>query len=151
MSIAESTVPISDSTIISSSDLALNIEVPPPPPISLSDILNDTQVLQRKEVADKAILESIGQISYEELRKKLVEWALRGFPNVYPINEVAVSAPPVCSDGEVRTLQDYILYCSGKTLQQHIEVLQQRVADITVSFSYTGFSIQIVVSKDESS
>lgn len=124
---------------------------PPPPPISLTDILNDTQVLQQKEVADKATLESIGQMSYDELRKKLVEWAVRRFPNAYPINEIAVSAPNVCSDGVARPLQEYILYCSGKTLQQHIEVLQQRVDGIIVSFSYTGFSIQIVVSKAESS
>jgi len=58
-----------------------------------------------------------------------------------------MTAPPVCSDGVVRTLVDYIPFCSGKTIQGHIAVLQQRLPDIAVSFAYSGTAILIVVSR----
>jgi hypothetical protein len=46
-----------------------------------------------------------------------------------------------------RNLADYITFCSGKSIQEHVAVLQGMLPDIAVAFCYTGASIQIVVSR----
>ncbi len=120
---------------------------PPPAPISLADILNDIQVIQQKEAADKAALDSIGNSTAESLRPKLIAWALAGFPNAYTLLEVSVTPPAQCSDGVTRNLTDYITFCSGKTIQEHVALLQTKLADMTVSFANVGYAIAIVVSK----
>ena len=120
---------------------------PAPAPISLADIVNAVEVLRQKEAADKAALDSIGNASFESLRSKLVAWASQGFPNAYPLMEVAVTPPEQCSDGVVRTLTDYIVFCSGKTISEHVALLQAKLTDMTVSFANMGPAIAIVVSK----
>lgn len=119
----------------------------PPPVITLNDILNATEVITQKETADAAALNSIGSISFDTLKASLIRWAAAGFPNAYTIHDVAVSPPGTCSDGVTRSLSDYIPYVSGKTIQEHIAVLQERVLDFDVSFAYNGSSVLIVVSK----
>ena len=123
-------------------------EVPlPPPKITVADILASQEVLVQTEATHKALVDGISQMDITSLRNKLIVWGTLGFPNVYVIHDVALSPPPRCSDGVSRDLANYITFCSGKTLQEHIALLQELVADIDVSFSYTGTSIQIVVSK----
>lgn len=119
----------------------------PLPTISIQDILGSVEVVQNQESNDKSKLEAIGVISFETLRASLLQWATRGFPNAYTIHEVPMTAPSVCSDGVVRNLPDYIVFCSGKTINEHVDVLQQRLVDITVSFAYSGSAILIVVSR----
>jgi hypothetical protein len=119
----------------------------PPPTITIQDIMNAVEVSQTREEQDKTKLEAIGTISFETLRSSLLTWATRGFPNAYTIYEVALSAPSVCSDGTSRALPEYIEFCSGKTIADHVAVLQARLPDITVSFAYSGHSILIVVSR----
>ena len=125
------------------------VEPTPPPPIRLEDILSSVELLQSKEIADKSLLESIATISYDALKPRLIQWAVSGFRNAYTIHEIPMTAPPLCSDGQTRSLQDYIEFISGKTIQAHVAELQTRLADIVVSFAYTGASIAIVVSKSD--
>jgi hypothetical protein len=122
-------------------------EPAPLPTISLQDILNSVELAQAREAADKTKLEAIGTISFDSLRSSLLQWATRGFPNAYVIHEVPMVAPAVCSDGVTRSLTDYIQFCSGKTIAEHVDVLHQRTPDIEVSFAYTGTTILIVVSR----
>ena len=121
---------------------------PPPPPISLEDILNATEVLRQKEAVDKAAIETIGALTFESLRAKLIQWGVAGFPNSYPILTIPISTPPVCSDGVQRTLGDYIEFCSGKSIQDHIQGLQDKMTGIAVAFSKVGESVVIVVTKE---
>ena len=116
-------------------------------PISLADILSAIEVVQQKEATDKSLLEGIGSVSTESLRPLLIQWALRGFPSVFPIMEVVVVPPPQCSDGVTRGLTSYITFCSGKTMHEHVDILQQKLAGISVSFANMGSHIAIVVSK----
>lgn len=120
---------------------------PPPPPITIDDLLNSIEVLHEKEASDKILLESIGNISQEVLKTKLVTWAVAGFPSAYEIHSVAINIPTSCSDGVNRNLTDYILFCSGKTIQGHVDLLQQKVENISISFANMGTYISIVVSK----
>jgi hypothetical protein len=120
---------------------------PPPAPITIADILSSVEVLQQKEAADKTVLDAIGTASVESLRSKLVAWALAGFPNAYTLMEVTVNPPPQCSDGVVRDLTSYIMFCSGKTIQDHVALLQEKLVDMTVSFANVGYAIAVVVSR----
>lgn len=123
-------------------------EPTPPAPLSIADILASSELLEQKETADKATLDSIGMLTLDELRSRLVVWGRIGFPNAHGIHSVTITPPSVCSDGTTRSLDDYILFCSGKTLTEHVAVLQAKVAsDIQVGFANLGGSIAIVVTK----
>jgi hypothetical protein len=119
----------------------------PPPVISMTDILSSVELLTQKEATDKSTLESIGAIPFDDLKSKLLTWGTLGFPNIYEIYRVAITPPTVCSDGVSRSLGDYIEFCSGKPIQDHVAVLQQRVQDMTISFTNMGTYIGIVVTK----
>ncbi len=118
-----------------------------PPSIRLDDILSSMQFIQHKEAEDRVSLNCIGTLPYEYLKSALIQWATSGFPNAYPIYELRIEVPSTCSDGQTRSLQDYIQFVSGKTIYEHVATLQARFPDIVVSFSYTGVSIVIVVTK----
>lgn len=119
----------------------------PPPVITMNDILSSVEVVTQKEEVDKAALESIGTMGFEELKTKLLTWGTLGFPNVYEIKRLVITPPTVCSDGVTRDLSSYIEFCSGKPIQDHVAVLQQRVQDMTISFTNMGTYIGIVVTK----
>jgi hypothetical protein len=120
---------------------------PAPAPITIDDLLNSVEVLQQKEAADKIALEGIGNISHDTLKTKLLSWATAGFPNVYEIHRVSISPPNQCSDGVTRNLSDYIVFCSGKTISEHVDILAAKVTGMTISFANMGNFIAIVVSK----
>lgn len=120
--------------------------LPPPPPITLADILAATELIRAKEQVDKASLDAIGAQSFESLRATLIQWGVLGFPNAFPILSVAVTSPSVCSDGVTRNLADYIVFCSGKSIQEHVSELQTKLQDIVVSYANFGDHIAIVVS-----
>lgn len=103
----------------------------------------------QKEAADKAALESIGAMTMAELRSRLLVWGRIGFPNAHVISSISIVVPSVCSDGVAgRPLGDYIVFCSGKTLSEHIEVLQAKVTpDIQFGFADFGGTLAIVVTR----
>lgn len=118
-----------------------------PPMISLNDIVNAVEIVQLKEAADKSALESISSLSFDGLRASLIQWATTGYTNAYVIHSVPITPPNVCSDGVSRNLSEYIQFCSGKTINEHVQLLQDRMTDIIVSFANSGNMIIIVVSK----
>ena len=120
---------------------------PPPQPITINDLLNSVQIIQQKELEDKLTLESIGNMSHDTLKSKLLSWATAGFPNVYEIYRVTIVPPTQCSDGVVRNLAEYIQFCSGKTMNEHVDVLSTKVTGMVISFANMGTYIAIVVSK----
>ncbi len=120
---------------------------PPPAPITIDDLINAAEVVAKKEADDKLALEAIGNISHEELKTKLLLWASSGFPNVYEIHRVVITPPSLCSDGVSRELSEYIVFCSGKTISEHVALLQAKVQGMVISFANMGVYISIVVSK----
>jgi hypothetical protein len=136
---------------ISVSDLPVPEPVPvepvPEAPVAIEDLLNDVFVIQQKEASDKSILEGINGLTAGTLRSMLVSWAAQGFPNAYPLLDLTIQPPSKCSDGVTRSLADYITFVSGKSLGEHVAVLQSRMTGITASYAWTGQTILIVVSK----
>lgn len=126
----------------------MNLTPPPPPaPITIDDLLSSVEVLTQKENEDKATLEGIGNMSHDTLKNKLLSWATAGFPNVYEITRVTINPPALCSDGVNRSLADYIVFCSGKTINEHVDVLANKVTGMNITFANMGTYISIVVSK----
>jgi hypothetical protein len=122
--------------------------VPPPPDIlTLADIQNEHAVLLEKEQKDGDAVRSLGSMSVLGLKPAFVEWYSRGCPPAYPIYHLPVSPPLRCSDGVVRTLSDYIEFCSGTTLRDQVALFQVKLPDIQVSFANLQGSVALVVSK----
>lgn len=115
--------------------------------ITLTDVLNATEILQHKENTDKAALEQIAAISFDSIKTTLVSWAVSGFKNSCVLLEVPLVAPETCLDGAKRSLDDYIIYVSGKSIREHVAALQTRMPDFMVSFAYTGTAVLIVASR----
>ena len=125
---------------------AYQLEALPPPPdvLSFADLLHDQSIVQAKEQADKQLLESIGTTPVANLRPKFVEWVLKGCPYGFPLISLDIQPPARCSDGEVRNLAEYIEFCSGKTIDQHVDILQAKLPDITISVSNIQGKITVV-------
>lgn len=124
--------------------LAPILTEPLPDILTLDDILNAQELVVQKEAADKSILETIGSQSAVSLKPKLIEWVLKGKPAAYPIVDLLVTPPTQCSDGVVRDLTEYIQYCSGKSIHEHVALLQAKLVGITISFANIGGRITIV-------
>lgn len=132
---------------ISTGDLPVAPVPVAPMPITIDNLLQSVEVLQKKEMDDKVLLESISNMSYEELKQKLITWAYQGFPNVYEIQQIMLQVPEKCSDGQIRSLPEYITFCSGKSMHEHVALLNTKVTGITISFANMPGYIAIVVSK----
>ena len=128
-------------------DPPLEPYVPPPETLTLQDLMNETPILIQKELNDKALIETIGSQSIQSLKPQLVEWVLKGCPAAYVILSLDVQPPNTCSDGVARTLQEYVAFCSGKTIQEHVAMLQVKLPDIFVSFANISGQISVIVSK----
>jgi hypothetical protein len=118
---------------------------PAPAPLTLADILNAAEVVAQKELADKARLEAIGGITVETLRTALIHWGVLGFPNAWVLHSSTITPPQVCSDGVTRGLEDYIVFCSGKTIAEHVAVLQEKVASSEITLGFANISGMIAV------
>lgn len=118
-----------------------------PETISLSDILLSAELIQQQETTDRATLNSILSLSIQSIKPKLVQWALLGFPYGYPIYEVTLVKPVVCSDGVQRDFMGYVEYLLGTTLLAHVSLLQPKFTDIEVRYALFGSTIKIVVIK----
>ena len=120
---------------------------PVPDVLTMADILGEQSVLVAKEQADGDAIRSIGTASVLGLKPVFVEWAAKGFPDNYPLLKVEVAPPPVCSDGVVRSLPDYIEYCSGNSIPHHIGLLQAKLPDIRVAYANLGGSLAAILSR----
>jgi hypothetical protein len=120
--------------------------VPEPDFLSLDDIVNGHEVVLAKEVSDKAALDQIGLQHVSVLKPKLVDWIGAGKPSAYPILMLDIQPPCTCSDGICRSLPDYITFCSGKSIEEHVGALQAKLSGISVSFANISGKVAIVVS-----
>ena len=127
---------------------AADAPVPPPPaPISIEDLMSTVEVLTRKEADDKAFLETVAAITPDQLRPKLVEWAMAKFPDFYEIYQIVVSPPQKCSDGVTRQIVQYIEFCSGQTIDYFVDRIRANVTGIRIDYSNRGSSVAILASK----
>lgn len=120
--------------------------IPEPDFLCLGDIMNCHDVVVAKEAADKVLLDQIGLQHVSAVRPKLVDWVGAGKPSAYPIMKLDIQPPSTCSDGISRNLPDYITFCSGKSIEEHVGLLQAKLSGISVSFANMSGQVAIVVS-----
>ena len=121
--------------------------IPPPDILTMADILGEQSVLIAKEQADGDAIRSFGTASVLGLKPVFVEWASKGFPDNYPLLTVQVTPPPLCSDGVVRSLPDYIVYCAGTPLSHYLGLLQAKLPDLRVAYAHLGGSLAAILSR----
>lgn len=126
-----------------------NLILAPPKPdiLSLEDLISDSEVLAQQEQKHKTDIEGISSMTTTSLKPVLLQWAKQGFPGLFEIYRLTITPPTVCSDGIVRTLGDYIEFCSGKPLHEHVDELKKKLTGMDVGFVNYGSYISIVVSK----
>jgi hypothetical protein len=81
------------------------------------------------------------------LRPQLFEWAAKGFPPIYVVQQFTVSPPNVCSDGVARSVYDYVVYLLGQDMGTIIAAIQTLCVGIQISYSFQGNTLRIHVSK----
>lgn len=106
------------------------------------------QVLQEKEAADRALVDTIEFPDTEVLREKLVDWAVRGFQDGYVLFSITIEPPPFCTDMVYRTLFDYIEYLAGVPISEKMRRLSSRLKSMHVECSYSGNTVTFHIFKD---
>ena len=117
------------------------------PIIRLDELLSMPNVLLEKERTDKVTLQSISNPNAANLRLRMTDWALNGFPSLFELFSISIIPSPYCSDGVHRDLYNYIVFVSSKPLNDHIDLLRAKLPDFKIDYEYTGPSIRILVSK----
>lgn len=115
--------------------------------LTMAEILGEHTLLLAKELADGDAIRSFGTTSVVGLKPVFVEWVSLGCPDNFPLLKVEIKPPPVCSDGVVRSLPDYIEFCSGHSLAHHIGLLQAKLPDIRVAFANLGGAVAAILSR----
>jgi hypothetical protein len=116
--------------------------------ISLSDLITSTATLQAIEAANKQRLETFDTAIF---LSNLQQWAGSGFKDSYPVYEFSVVNPQKtlnmhsCSDGTPRTVWDYIPFCMGYPITTLVAKLQEKVSDMTLTFSLEDTNETIVL------
>ena len=125
--------------------------VPPPLPIvSYSDLLNMANVIHFNEEQDKIQLNVLKTMDEIDVRNRVVIWATSGFPDSYVLYAFQLCRSERCSDGVVRNdvLDYYTFLFPEHPLSTLLSVLQHRLPDMTLSYSYTDtYKICIHISK----
>jgi hypothetical protein len=116
--------------------------------ISLSDIQNERDVIFQREQAMKTVLtNSLLNWSVSDIKPKLIDWALQGYPINYEIVRVEIDLLPVCSDGVNRNIPSFIEYCIGCTLADVLAKFYSKISGFLISHQHTSTSVSICVTK----
>jgi hypothetical protein len=116
--------------------------------VSITDLMNEHATIVQRESAMNALLTSqLITVSPSTLRPKLIEWATLRYPSIYPILNLQIDIPNICADGVSRSLQAFVEYLLGAPLSLVIQSLSAKLPGMDVSYSCSGSSFSIHVSK----
>lgn len=119
-----------------------------PTVLSLLDIENEREMLVQRETNMKnALTNTFLNVNILALKSVLLNWAMAGYPSLYPILSVQVDIPYICSDGVVRDIQSYLEYCFGMPLSNIVDELAPKLVGMLVSYVYTRTSFSICVTR----
>jgi hypothetical protein len=130
--------------------LPMTTEIVPSEPLhiaTMEELLASHAVVASKEVIDKETLSILLNETRETLRDPLFQWAALGFQPIYIVQSFTIVEPAVCSDGVKRSTYEYIEYCLGTDMASIIATLQTKVTGIEFSYSISGNTLNIHVSK----
>ena len=123
-------------------------EVIVPDIVTMSDLINEhATIVQRESTMNAMLTSNLITVSPSTLKAKLINWATLGFPAIYPILNLQVDVPNICADGVSRSLQAFVEYSLGVPLSVVIESLSAKLPGMDVSYSCSGSSFSIHVSR----
>lgn len=121
---------------------------PIPETVSMDDIINDHATVVQREFDTNAFLTAqLISVNPSSLRSKLLEWAMLKYPAIFPILNFPVDVPEMCADGVSRTILPFVEYCLGMPVSAVLVLLSAKLPGMDVSYSYSGSSFSIHVSK----
>ena len=94
--------------------------------------------IMQAETDDKLKLSAITSPGSSGIQQNLIQWASAGFPNDYGVVVVVLNPPSMCSDGQSRTIQQYIEFLTGSNIMDLTTAFQTSFSGITFSYSIFG-------------
>lgn len=145
--------PLDPSTLIApqtqNDPMVFSTEESAPQILSIDDLLNENDVILKKETDDRTILEEFVNPTLDQIKPMLLEWARAGFPALYAVRHVNILPPSLCSDGKFRSLLPYYEYIMEKPMTDTLVSLQSKTKGMVFTFSHNGSTtISLMVSKD---
>jgi hypothetical protein len=123
-------------------------EVVVPDIVTMSDLINEhATIVQRESTMNAMLTSNLITVGPSTLKAKLINWATLGFPAIYPILNLQVDVPNICADGVSRSLQAFVEYSLGVPLSVVTDSLSAKLPGMEVSYSCSGLTFSIHVSK----
>ena len=120
----------------------------PPNIITLDELLQSYDVTLAKESTDRQLLSGLVNPQREQYRPQLFQWASSGFQPTFVVQSFDITPPNICSDGVSRDTMAYLQFLlSPTTLDEVLEKIRTLMPGILVSFSFSGNTLRIHVSK----
>ena len=117
--------------------------------VTLEELMQSYAVVVAKQDADKQSLTGLVNPQREQYRPQLFQWAGLGFPSAFVVQSFEITPPNVCSDGVTRDTMAYLQFLlSPITFDEVLEKIRALTPGIGVSFSFSGNSLRIHVSRD---
>ena len=116
--------------------------------MTMEQLLASHANIVQQETADKSCLSPLITPDTNSLTPAFMNWTSLGFPNIYILFSIPLAPPTVCADGVVRNMYDYVSYLLGKDLSAQIQEFDTNFLDMTMSYTITGNTLNIHVSKD---
>jgi hypothetical protein len=85
--------------------------------------------------------------SSDSLRIVLLQWASLRFPDAYIIKRISLNIPSICSDGVIRTVSEYFMYCLGSDMVTLLEKFKEKVQGIDFGYSFENNTLRIHVTR----
>jgi hypothetical protein len=115
--------------------------------VDISELLVSIGAIQVQEASDRTKLSVLLHETRDTLRPQMFEWAAAGFTPIYIVQKFELNPPSICSDGIQRNTLSYIEYLLGKDMGQIIAAIQALCLGVTISYSVSGNTLNIHVSR----
>lgn len=121
--------------------------IEPPHIADIEELLASRETVLMKEATDRAALSVLLNPTRETFRAPLFQWAAGGFVGGFIVFTLSIEPPEVCTDGVSRSIGGYVIYCSGKSMEEITANIQSLMTGIQVFHSFTDTAVRIHVAK----
>ena len=125
----------------------VSAEVVPTPPITIEELMDSYDAKVAQEELDKTTVCNMINESSDSLRIVLLQWASLRFPDAYIIKRISLNIPSICSDGVIRTVSEYFMYCLGSDMVTLLEKFKEKVQGIDFGYSFENNTLRIHVTR----
>jgi hypothetical protein len=113
----------------------------------MDELLASRETVLLKETTDTTALSVLLNPTRDTFRAPLFQWAASGFVGGFVVFTLSIEPPEVCADGVSRSIGGYVIYCSGKSMEEITANIQSLMTGIQVFHSFTDTAVRIHVTK----